>query len=139
MTEQLLRAISTEKMNASSYSPLNLAYIGDAVFELFVRSKLLETGNVPVNELHKRATQYVKAGAQSVMYHILAEVATEEELAVLKRGRNAKSFTKAKNATVMDYRHATGVEALFGYLFIKRETERLSELFRLCTEKEIKT
>ena len=134
MIEDFLEATNTKEINASEYSPLNLAYIGDAVFEIFVRNKLLESGNAHVNKLHKRATKYVKAEAQSVMYHKLTEVLTEEEMAVLKRGRNAKSFTKAKNASVVAYRHATGVEALFGYLFIKGEVDRLSELFKICIE-----
>ena len=132
MVEDFLEIVNEKKIKASEYSPLNLAYIGDAVFELFVRNKLIEEGNAHVNQLHKRATKYVKAAAQSVMYHKLLAVLTDEELSVLKRGRNAKSFTKAKNATITDYRHATGVEALFGYLFIKGEMNRLAELFQIC-------
>lgn len=114
-----------------SYSPLTLAYLGDAVFELKVRSHLVAKANMPVNQLNKKAKSFVKAQAQAQMYHRLEELLTEEEMAVMKRGRNAKSHTSAKNASINDYRHATGVEALFGYLFIKGDEERISELFGL--------
>ena len=109
-----------------------MAYIGDAVFEICVRSKVLADARTHVNELHKTSTKYVKAEAQSKMYHLLETQVTDEELAVLKRGRNAKSYTKAKNASLLDYRHATGVEALFGYLFLKGNIERVMELFEIC-------
>lgn len=119
---------------AESYSPLNLAYLGDAVFELLVRSKLIAEGNRPVNKLNKQATSYVKASAQAEAYHKLEDKLSDEELAVLKRGRNAKTFTHAKNATISDYRHATGVEALFGYLYLKGRNGRIVELFELCSD-----
>lgn len=115
-----------------SYSPLVLAYIGDAVFEMLVRTMTVSKANAPVNSLHKASRRYVNAGAQAKMYDKIKESLSEEETAVLKRGRNAKSFTSAKNASVTDYRHATGIEALFGYLYLKGENARILELFKLC-------
>ena len=121
------------KLNSppSELSPLNLAYIGDAVFELYVRIRLI-SGRESVNKLHKKAKDIVSAEAQAKMYYRLIEMLTDEELAVIKRGRNAKSVTVAKNASISAYRHATGLEALFGYLFLKGEHERLSALFDKC-------
>ena len=107
------------------YSSLALAHIGDAVFEVMVRLTVLTDGNAPVNKLHKKARDIVNAKAQAEMYYRIKDVLTEEE------GRNAKSFTVPKNADLMDYRHATGLEALFGYLYLKGEKERTVELFRL--------
>ena len=111
-----------------SYSPLTLAYIGDAVYELIIRSYLVGQGNTAVNKLHKRASSMVKAQAQAMIIHALEPVLTEDELGVYKRGRNAHSYTKAKNATVTDYRTATGFEALIGFLFLSEQYERLLTL-----------
>ena len=107
-------------------NPGALAYMGDAVFEIFVREHIITT-NYGGN-LHKKAKAYVSAKGQSQIYHRLMEIATDEEITILKRGRN--HVTKApKSATVSEYRHATGIEALFGYLFLKGDTQRLSYLF----------
>lgn len=114
------------------YSPLVLAYMGDAVFEILVRKYIVSFGNAPVNELNKKARLIVNAGNQAKLYLLLEEYLTEEEMTVMKRGRNAKSFTKAKNQSVTDYRHATGVEALFGYLYLKGNIDRINELFHIC-------
>lgn len=116
------------------YSPLTLAYIGDAVYELLIRTMVVTTANAPVNKLHKKSSLLVKAGTQSAMAEALQPVFTEEELAVYKRGRNAHSYTKAKNATTGDYRRATGFEAVFGYLYLKGDMKRVDELFRLAVE-----
>ena len=115
-----------------------LAYVGDAVYELFVRGYVLRTGNAPVNKLHRRSRDLVKAAGQTAFYHRVEGMLTEEEAAVFKRGRNAKSHTMAKNADRMDYRIATGVEALFGYLYLNGQLKRLGELFEagLPPEKE---
>ena len=113
-----------------TYSPLTLAYIGDGVYELVIRTVLVKKGNCPVNQLHKMASSLVKAGAQSKMMEILEPVLTEEELAVYKRGRNAHSPTMAKHATMADYRRATGFEALMGYLYLKEDYSRIVELVR---------
>ena len=116
---------------ANMFSPLALAYVGDAVYEVFVRSMVLEGGNTPVNKLHKASTGYVSAKAQSRIIHELEAHLTPEEDAVYKRGRNAHSNTSAKNADIVDYRHATGFEALIGYLFISEHFDRLNEIIKL--------
>ena len=128
-------ASQAEVGDVREYSPLTLAYMGDAVYELLIRTKVVTHGNAPVNKLNKKASQLAKAGAQSAMAEILAAYFTEEELAVYKRGRNAHSYTKAKNATTGDYRRATGFEAVFGYLYLKGDMTRISELFALAMEK----
>lgn len=107
---------------------LALAYIGDAVWEIFVRQHFLYAGEMKPDRLHKFATRYVKAKSQSDVLHQLFERLTEEEIAVVKRGRNAKSGSIPKNADVIDYRHATGFESLFGYLYLQKRFERLQEL-----------
>ena len=113
-----------------TYSPLTLAYIGDGVYELVIRTILVKKGNCPVNQLHKKASSLVKAGAKSKMKELLEPDLTEEELAVYKRGRNAHSPTMAKHATMADYRRATGFEALMGYLYLKEDYSRIVELVR---------
>lgn len=113
-----------------TYSPLTLAYIGDGVYELVIRTILVKKGNCPVNQLHKKASSLVKAGVQSKMMELLEPDLTEEELAVYKRGRNAHSPTMAKHATMADYRRATGFEALMGYLYLKEDYSRIVELVR---------
>ena len=110
------------------YGALALAYMGDSVFEIIVRKKLMEKANMPVNTLHKMAKNYVSAAAQSEIFKKIEPVLTEEEMGVYKRGRNSKPYTKAKNASVEDYSRATGVEALFGYLYLMERHERLDEL-----------
>ena len=136
MLEEIWAQYQGEK--AQSLSPLVLAYVGDAVYELFVRGYVLRTGNAPVNKLHRRSRDLVKAAGQTAFYHRVEGMLTEEEAAVFKRGRNAKSHTMAKNADMMDYRIATGVEALFGYLYLDGQLKRLGELFEagLPPEKE---
>lgn len=112
----------------TEYSSLALAYLGDAVYELYVRNHLLEKGNFSVNELHKGAVHYVKAKAQSDAVTALEPELTEEELRIYKRGRNAKPATLPKNANVGDYHRATGFEALIGYLYLEKNATRLYEL-----------
>ena len=121
-----------------TYSPLTLAYIGDAIYELVVRTILVEKGNTQVNKLNQRANRLVKASAQSEMIEKLKPYLTEEEMAVFKRGRNAKSYTMAKNATMSDYRRATGFEALMGYLYLTEQWERMLELIKLGMTEEAK-
>ena len=122
--------------DVNNLSPLNLAFVGDTVFDLFVREKLVCEANRPVNRLHKSATKLVKASAQAEAAIKITEKLTEKELSVLKRGRNAHTNHKAKNADVVDYHYATGLEALFGYLYLNGETERLRELFEMIVEEE---
>lgn len=111
-----------------SYSGLTLAYIGDAIYDLVIRTYIVENGNAPVNKLHKQVVKLVQATAQAKLYHIIKDMLTEEEQAIFKRGRNAKSFTSAKNADIVEYRTATGVEALVGYLYLTGRTGRMLEL-----------
>lgn len=119
----------------SEYSPLVLAYIGDAVYEVYTRERILsENPDMPAHKLHTENIKYVKADAQSHSVSVVAEILTEEETAVLKRGRNAKSKMSPKNADIVDYRRATGLEALFGYLHLKGEGDRLLELMKMAFE-----
>lgn len=120
-----------EEQDIRSYSPLTLAYIGDAVYEIIIRTILVKKGNCPVNQLHHRASSLVKAAAQSEIIRVIDPVLTEEERSVYKRGRNAHSGTMAKNASMGDYRRATGFEALVGYLYLQHEYGRILELVRL--------
>ncbi len=117
-------------------SPLQLAYIGDAVYELLVRTYLLNK-RLPVNKLHNVAIKYVKAKAQAEIVHLLENILTDEEQRIVKKGRNAKSNTMPKNATVIDYKYATGFEALIGYLYLKGHDARIQELFERIEEVEI--
>lgn len=120
-----------------TYSPLTLAYIGDGIYDLIIRSLVVGKGNTRANELHHRTSHLVKAHSQSQMMDTILPMLNEEEAAVYKRGRNAKSPTMAKNATMGDYRRATGFEALMGYLYLKDEMDRMLELIRAAL-KELK-
>lgn len=120
-----------EDTDIRTYSPLTLAYIGDAIYELVIRTILVEKGNTQVNKLHQRASKLVKASAQSAIIEKLKLYLTEEEMGVFKRGRNAKSFTMAKNASMSDYRRATGFEALIGYLYLTEQWDRMLELIKI--------
>jgi len=120
-----------EKKDLCSYSPLTLAYIGDGIYELVIRSMLVSEGNEQVNKLHKKSSALVKAETQSIIIKAVMDELSEEELKIYKRGRNAKSFTSAKNASMMDYRMATGFEALIGYLYISGETDRMMEIIKM--------
>lgn len=117
-----------EKIDPAQYSPLVLAYVGDAVYEIMVRLKTVNQGNLPVNKLHKTSSHLVCAATQARMVKALETELTEEEHAVFKRGRNAKSMSSAKNASIIDYRYATGLEALVGWLFLTEQFERLTLL-----------
>lgn len=113
-----------------SFSPLTLAYIGDAVYEIVIRTIIVEKGNAPVNKLHHKASSLVKAVAQKEALETILPLLTKEEEAIYKRGRNAKSYTSAKNASVIDYRIATGFEALMGFLYLTGRNERMLELVK---------
>jgi len=115
-------------MDVRAYSPLTLAYIGDAIYDLVIRTVVVQRANMPANQLHKVTIRYVNAGIQSKLIQLLQEELTEEEMDVYKRGRNAKSYTKAKNASTADYRKATGFEAVLGYLYLMDRTDRILEL-----------
>ena len=118
-----------------TYSPLTLAYIGDAVYDLVIRSVLVNRGNTAVNNLHKKASAIVKAPSQAAVAASIMEELTEEEKDIYKRGRNSKPHTKAKNASTMEYLEATGLEAVIGFLYLKGDTDRALELIKLGLER----
>ena len=114
-------------------SPLTLAFVGDAVFEVFVRERLVCKGNCPVGKLHSRSVEQVCCTAQAQALEKLLPILTEEEQAVYRRGRNAQPKSTPKNRSVQDYHEATGLEALFGYLYLSGEIARLREFFDRIT------
>ena len=122
---QIKKEFQCNEVDVRAYSPLTLAYIGDAVYEMVIRTIIVERANKAANELHKRAVRFVQAGTQAAMIMALQDILTEDELAVFKRGRNAKSNTSAKNASITDYRKATGFEALIGFLYLMDDMERV--------------
>lgn len=130
--EELLQP---EHRPLNEYNPLTLAFIGDAVYELLVREQLVAKGSSPVKRLHIDAVEWVCCQAQAkALTEVLWPVLTEEEQAVALRGRNAHVGHVPKNASVADYHGATALETLFGYLYLKQETSRIRDLFRLILE-----
>ena len=126
---------AVNSVDIRTIAPLTLAYIGDSVMDLFVRTYWATSTNGQVSKLNARAIKVVKASAQAEILHMLDEILTDEERDVVRRGRNAKSATMPKNADVTDYRLATGLEALLGYLFVSGNTKRLCELFETAVNK----
>ncbi len=118
----------------NTLSPLTLAFLGDSVYEMFIRTKILGMGNRPASQLHKIAVGYVKAKAQATAAHKILEILTEEETEIYKRGRNTNIHTVPKNADMADYRHATALEALIGYLYLKGDKARLEEILNIAFE-----
>jgi len=123
-------------MRPEEYSPLNLAYLGDAVFELMVREALVSENLENVRSLFRKSKSYVCASAQSRLYFRIFDLLSPDEQLIAKRGRNCKPSSRAKNASMSEYQHATGLEALFGYLYLSGKTERLKEIFALCVPDE---
>ncbi len=123
---------------ARMYSPLTLAFLGDAVYSLLVRNMLTVESNKPTGKLHKDSIKYVNAAFQAQMIKELMDELTENEIAVFKRGRNAHSAHSPKNQSDADYRYATGFEALYGYLYLSGNTQRVKELFQKSTLKAYK-
>lgn len=132
--EAIKRDFSCGEIDIRTYSPLALAYIGDAIYDLVIRTIVVERGNTSANKLHKKTVNYVNARIQAQMIEALMDELTEEEAAVYKRGRNAKSYTTAKNASVIEYRKATGFEALCGYLYLIGKQERMLMLIKKAVE-----
>lgn len=126
--EYLDQKMSLHDVDLREYSPLVLAYIGDDVYDLIVRTVLVKNRNMQVNKLHRQASKQVKASAQAEVVDKIMPLLTREEVQIYKRGRNAHSYTKAKNATTLDYRKATGLEALMGYLYLKKDIKRIIDL-----------
>ena len=119
--------------NPNEYSSLVLAYIGDAVYELYIRNYIVSKGNYRIDEIHKSSIKYVKASAQCENFYKIKDILTEEEIAVFKRGRNAKS-RPPKNADVMEYKIATGFEALIGYMYINGNEKRIDEIMNIILQ-----
>lgn len=134
LLSKLKKEFECKEVDIRAYSPLTLAYIGDCIYDVVIRTVIVERGNRTANKLHKAAVKYVNAGTQAAIVEALQEYLTEEELAVYRRGRNAKSYSTAKNATVGDYRKATGMEALIGYLYLSDRLERAIELIKIGLE-----
>lgn len=128
LLDKIKKTFDCDNVDVRTYSPLTLAFMGDCVFEIVIRSIVVERGNRQAGSLHKAKTAVVNAKVQARMIEALMEELTEEERAVYKRGRNAKPHTVAKNASVNDYRKATGLEALFGYLYLNGQEDRILEL-----------
>ncbi len=122
-----------KNVSPKQYSPLTLAYIGDAVYELYVRTYLIKDSNLPVNRLHKDAIHLVNAKAQSDLFQKIKDELTEEEMQIYKRGRNTNSHPP-KNADMVDYKSATGVEALIGFLYLSDKADRIAELLKFLTD-----
>lgn len=129
---KFLEQFNFSENDINNMAPLVLAYIGDAVYEVFIRTLLISEGNTPVNVLHKRSINYVKAKAQSDIVHRIMEHLKQDELDVVRRGRNAKSGTIPKNADVTEYKYATGFESLIGYLYLKKDNTRLMEVLNMA-------
>ena len=125
------KILDLEEVEAETYSPLALAYIGDCVYDLIIKRLVMSRGNRHVQKLHEETSGYVQASTQSLMMRAMQACLTEEEHVIYRRGRNTKSVSPAKNQTITDYRRATGFEALLGYLYLKREYERLVELVKI--------
>ena len=128
---QIKKEFNLGEVDLRTYSPLTLAFVGDCIYDLIIRTVVVECHNASPNRLHKEKSHLVKAQTQAEMGTVLQQYLTEEELAVYRRGRNAKSYTTAKNASVGDYRKAPALEALYGYLYLDGRMERLMELVKI--------
>ncbi len=118
-----------KEVNPKQLSPLNLAFIGDCIYEILVRENLVKNANRPVNDLHHESVKFVSAKAQTKAFEKIEDILTEDEMSIFKRGRNAKVGHNPKSASTGEYHTATGVEALFGYLYLNGKEERIKELF----------
>lgn len=136
--DELIKVISEQtscsQKNKIMYSPAQLAYVGDAVYELLVRNYIIRNHDINVNKMHRLSVRFVKANAQAYFVDKLEAELSEEEKKIVKRGRNAKITSSPKHAELMDYRYATGFEALFGYLYLNNDIDRLMQLFDRVVE-----
>ncbi len=128
--KEVREGLELKETDIRTYSPLALAFIGDAVYEVLIRSLVLSEGNMPVDKLHRKTVAYVKAGAQSHIVKGMQPLLTEEEGDICRRGRNTQSHSVPKNADPGDYRRATGLEALMGWLYLQGRMERAIFLVR---------
>ena len=134
MEESIRPHFQLGEKDVRSYSPLTLAYIGDGVYEIVIRTVVVSKGNRPPKELHKAGVDLAKAQTQAKMMEAIKPALTEEEAAVYKRGRNANTATMAKHASMQEYRKATGFEALLGYLYLAGKKDRIMELVKIGWE-----
>lgn len=134
----ILLEISEKKIEGNSLNGLSLAFIGDAVYEIMVREHLLEHGSLQVGKLHKMAVEMVRASFQSDVFDFLEPILDEAENGILHRGRNASATHIPKGANAIEYRKATGVEALFGWLYLEGRNERIRELFEMILNRSEK-
>lgn len=116
----------------NEYSPLVLAFVGDAVYELFIRSSIIKNTNASVNTLHNRCVEFVNAASQSDKMDLLMDVLTDEEIRIFKRGRNSKTPSRSKSTDIAHYRKATGFETLLGHLFVTGNIKRIMEIMEIC-------
>lgn len=130
MFDSIKETFDLKDVEVAHYSPLTLAYIGDCVYELIIRTNLVYRGNAPVDRLNREASLMAKAPTQAKIIEAVMGMLTPEEESVYRRGRNAHSATKAKNATLSEYKKATGFEALIGYLYIQEKFDRIMEIVK---------
>ena len=136
LSSNLFSSEKLSKAEAKQYSPLTLAFLGDAVYSLLVREMLLKTANRPTNALHKESIKLVNANCQAEMIKKILPELTEDEEAIFKRGRNAHSGHVPKNQSDADYRYATGLETLYGYLYLTGDFSRIMYIFNISTGEE---
>lgn len=135
LNSYLKERFNLDNVDIRTYSPLTLAYIGDAIYDVVIRTMLVDNGNTSVNNLHRRASAYVKATTQSKLVAAIMDDLTENEKDIYRRGRNSKPHTKAKNASTREYLEATGFEAVVGYLYLQDDWDRMTDLIKLGLEK----
>ncbi len=124
--------LNTKALDLRTYSPLSFAFVGDAVFTMIIRTMVVAKGNTKANMLHNITSHYVKAQSQALMAESIADILTEEEADIYRRGKNTHVNGHTRSASTYDYKCATGLEALFGYLYLGGHTERLFELAEAC-------
>lgn len=129
--EYIDEVLNLKEVDVNSYSPLVLAFIGDCVFDLVIKTMIINRGNKQVHKLHEETSAYVQAATQSKMMREMQNHLTEEEHSIYRRGRNAKSVSPAKNQSITDYRRATGFEALIGFLYLTKQYKRLMDLVKI--------
>lgn len=135
LNQEIIDYFEGKEVDIKTYSPLTFAYIGDDVFDLIIRTIVVNKGNTSPNKLHNMVIRYVSAKAQAKMYDAINPLLNDEEQDVLRRGRNSKPHTKAKNASSADYMKATALETLIGYLYLRDDMERIFELIKIGINK----
>lgn len=135
LNQEIIDYFEGKEVDIKTYSPLTFAYIGDDVFDLVIRTIVVNKGNTSPNKLHNTVIRYVSAKAQAKMLDAINSLLTDEEQDILRRGRNSKPHTKAKNASSADYMKATALETLIGYLYLKNDMERIFELIKTGVNK----